>query len=233
MSETNASLINKIKALFAKAESTEHEAEAEAFTAKAQELLARHNLDRRSLGEDVDGHEIIEIRVPLTQNAYMRARVLLLDAVSEPNGVFVAYQSKDRRLGTGAYAKMRGRADTVEMVHMLFTQIDGMVSSRAARITSDGVTDTRTLRRSYVMGFAATVRERLEAANAKVDAETEEGTLLPMIASDLARSRAGVRTRTAKVAGIHAEAYANGQSDGHGADIGQTRVAGTRAALTA
>jgi hypothetical protein len=42
-------VLEKVRALLAKAESSEFDAEAEAFTAKAQELMARHSIDHALL----------------------------------------------------------------------------------------------------------------------------------------------------------------------------------------
>ena len=42
---TNDSVLHKVRALLAKAEATPFDAEAEAFTSKAQELIARYRID--------------------------------------------------------------------------------------------------------------------------------------------------------------------------------------------
>ena len=47
-------ILDKVRALLAKAESTQFEAEAEAFTAKAQELMTRHRIDRAVLNASDD-----------------------------------------------------------------------------------------------------------------------------------------------------------------------------------
>ena len=50
-------ILDKVRALLAKAESTEFPEEAEAYTAKAQELMARHRIDRAVLGATGRGSE--------------------------------------------------------------------------------------------------------------------------------------------------------------------------------
>lgn len=58
---SNEDIIRKIKALLAKAASTEHEAEADAFMCKAQELLEKHQMNPSMLSdEDIVHMQLLE-----------------------------------------------------------------------------------------------------------------------------------------------------------------------------
>lgn len=63
-------VIRKIQALLAKAESTTHEEEADAFFAKAQELMVKHAIDEEALkhaGGNVKAEEIVLVEVHIKQ----------------------------------------------------------------------------------------------------------------------------------------------------------------------
>ena len=77
-------LLEKIRNLLAKAESTTFEAEATALTAKAQELMTRHAVDAAALhaGDDTDGELApVAIRIPIDA-PYTDAKSLLLQTVA-------------------------------------------------------------------------------------------------------------------------------------------------------
>ena len=80
-------VLDKVRALLAKAESTTFDAEAEAFTAKAQELMARHRIDRAVF--DVGGRQRPE--EPASRrfgvgDPYADAKAMLLANVADANG---------------------------------------------------------------------------------------------------------------------------------------------------
>src|SRR6185295_10188297 len=75
------SVLVKVRALLAQAESTSFEAEAEAFTAKAQELMARHAIDGALLWARSARDECpVTIRLPL-DDPYVDIKSLLLQRV--------------------------------------------------------------------------------------------------------------------------------------------------------
>ena len=80
-------VLDKIRSLLAKAESTEFEPEAEAFTAKAQELMARYRIDRAVLaaGTAGDRKEPAARRVAV-HDPYASAKATLLSQVADANG---------------------------------------------------------------------------------------------------------------------------------------------------
>src|SRR5262249_56557754 len=78
-------MLDRVRALLAKAESTEFPEEAEAFTAKAQELMARYSIDHALLAADTGAaDQPTGIRVGI-DNPYEAAKALLLQEVAEAN----------------------------------------------------------------------------------------------------------------------------------------------------
>ena len=173
----------KIRALLAKAESTSFEAEAEALTTKAQQLMARHAVDEavaRAEGRHCDTPTLRRIPV---DDPYAAAKVDLLDVVGRANGVrTVSYRS----LGLSALV---GFPSDVDAVEVLFTSL--LVQATRALVDRGRVTDargrsrTRSYRQSFLLAYASRIRERLHAAAAVAhhEAETALGrSLLPVLA---------------------------------------------------
>ena len=81
-------VLDKVRALLAKAESTTFDAEAEAFTAKAQELMARHRIDRAMFEAREHRRRPEE---PVSRrfgvgDPYADAKAMLLANVADANG---------------------------------------------------------------------------------------------------------------------------------------------------
>ena len=82
-------VLDKVRALLAKAESTTFDAEAEAFTAKAQELMARHRIDRAVFEAREHRHRAGGTRSVAgsgSSDPYADAKAMLLANVADANG---------------------------------------------------------------------------------------------------------------------------------------------------
>jgi hypothetical protein len=110
-------LLERVRALLAKAESTTFDAEAEAFTAKAQELMARHRIDRAVVDAAGAGAEEPIGRRVAIDNPYANAKATLLAQVAGPNGCRAVW-SKD--LG---FSTVFGFASELDGVEELFTSL--------------------------------------------------------------------------------------------------------------
>src|SRR5205085_1918517 len=150
-----------------KAESTPYEAEAEAFLAKAQELMARHAIDEAMLatvGQEAD--EIVQDHQVITA-PYASAKSVLLGAVGRANRCRVVTESSR---GGRVYATIVGHATDVENVRLLFLAL----SYQAVRFMLDAEVppgDTaRRFRHSFLLAYAHRIGERLRA----IEAATQE-----------------------------------------------------------
>jgi hypothetical protein len=179
----DARLLRRIRGLLAKAESTEFPEEAEALTAKAQELMTRHAVDAASLGGSAESvRASVGTRRVHVDDPYVRAKMQLLGAVAEANGVrLVWYQS----LGI---ANLVGVTTDLDSVELLFTSLLLQVTQgiAAAEREAGRRSASRSFRRAFLLGYAQRIGERLQSARERATAEAaaERGVdLLPVLRS--------------------------------------------------
>ncbi|MCU1607163.1 MAG: uncharacterized protein JWP46_3628, partial [Modestobacter sp.] len=180
-------LLGRIRALLAKAESTDFVEEAEAFTAKAQSLMARHAIDTAVLAQRPGAP-----RTPVTarrlhlEDPHLDAKAAVVQAVGSANGVRVVLVPA---LGM---ATLVGLADDLDVVELLVTSLllqAGRAMNAATRGGGSRVRSTA-YRRGFLYAFAQRIGERLAGER---DQATEEAAatygeaLLPVLA---ARERA-------------------------------------------
>ena len=112
-----------MRALLAKAESTSFPEEAEALTAKAQELMSRHAVDRALVDAAAAGATSAVGRRLGLDDPYAGAKSLLLSEVAEANGCRSVW-SKD--LG---FATVFGQEADIDSVELLFTSLLGQATA--------------------------------------------------------------------------------------------------------
>ncbi len=185
-------LLDTVRALLAKAESTRFEAEAEAFTAKAQELMARHRIERAILDmRSPAGGDDPRSRRVLVPAPYAGAKAALLASIAHANGCSAVW-SED--LGFTTVFGFGSELDAVDTLFAsLLIQATAALGRHGAKFDSVGRRRTKRFRRSFLLSFAVRIGERLEAtvAAAVSDARVEVGTdLVPALADREARARA-------------------------------------------
>ncbi|HYI55956.1 MAG TPA: DUF2786 domain-containing protein, partial [Microlunatus sp.] len=144
-------VLTTIRALLAKAESTQFAAEAEALSAKAQALMTRHAIDEALLHQgDLDSVEVVSRRV-LIDSPYPVEKVHLLSAVGRANRTRVVW------LDELAMATIVGTPVDVDQVELLFVSLL-IQSTRAmaeAGTAQPGSFDrSPRFRRSFLMSYA-------------------------------------------------------------------------------
>ncbi|MFI8069832.1 DUF2786 domain-containing protein [Streptomyces sp. NPDC086033] len=173
----DARMLGRIRALLAKAEATGYPEEAEALTAKAQELMARHSvdealLDARAPAKDAPGACRIGVEPP-----YEQAKAVLLDAVATANHCRAVWNEPF------AFSTVVGFEGDLAAVELLYTSLlvqaqSAMAKAEAAQ-RAGGRARTKTFRQSFLAAYAHRVGDRLRtAAEAPV---TDD--LLPVLAS--------------------------------------------------
>ncbi|MBA2945034.1 DUF2786 domain-containing protein [Streptomyces himalayensis] len=173
-------MLTRIRALLAKAEATGYPEEAEALTAKAQELMARHSIDEALLAaraEDKDAPGACRIGV---DPPYETAKAVLLDAVATANRCRAVWNEP---LG---FSTVVGFAPDLESVELLYTSLlvqgtSAMARAEAAQRTG-GRKRTKTFRQSFLAAYAHRIGDRLSAA-ADSQVASPEGDLLPVLAA--------------------------------------------------
>lgn len=175
-------VLGRVRGLLAKAESTSFPEEAEALSAKAQELMTKYALDRVLVDAGASVPDLPGARRIWLETPYVDAKALLIDVVAKAN--------RSRAIFASAWGFMTivGDDGDLEAVELLSTSL--LVQATRAMIAS-GNTDTRsdearsrTFRKSFLVAYASRIGERLEAATAATIAESvEPERLLPVLAS--------------------------------------------------
>jgi Protein of unknown function (DUF2786) len=178
-------VLGKIRALLAKAESTEFAEEAEALSARAQELMAKYSIDHALLAAEAGRRdEPVSRRLPV-DNPYEAAKASLLSAVAEANRCRTVWLT-----GLGMSAVI-GFATDLDAVEMLFTSL--LVQANAAMLRGGAKRDahgrsrTRAFRQSFLVAYAVRIGERLtgvtDEAERQAAAAASGLSLLPVLAA--------------------------------------------------
>lgn len=175
--------LGRIRALLAKAESTEFTPEAEALSAKAQELMTRYSIDHALLagagGARAGGREQPVSRRLLIHDPYAKGKSALLAQVARTN------RCRSIWFSDAGFSVVLGFPTDLALTDLLFTSLVAQCST-AMQVASRDVRQPRSFRESFTMAFALRIGERLEeAASASVaEAVAERGAdLLPVLAS--------------------------------------------------
>ncbi|MHA6782575.1 DUF2786 domain-containing protein [Pseudonocardia saturnea] len=194
-----ADKLDTIRKLLAKAEGAATPAEAEAYTEKAVQLMARHGIDEAVAGAAHPGHdEIGAVRIDM-DDPYSAGKARLLGWVASPFGcrcvLHGAWGGRVAAVTVFGHASDRGR------VELLYTSLLLQATSQLVRLRPpDPAESVAAYRRSWLHGFAAEVHRRLTAAQEEArDAAQQE--------ARAARERAGTGAGGPSVALVLADRH--------------------------
>jgi len=170
----------QVRALLAKAESTNYDEEAEALTAKAQELITRYALGRLvESGASRASRGDLRVRRLWLDAPYVRAKAALVHKVADANRCRSASAEK---LGFSLLVGSPADLDAVELlVTSLLVQADRAMVRHGRRLGPGGRSRTRSFRQSFLVAYAVRIGERLQAATADVVTEHDSDRLLPVL----------------------------------------------------
>lgn len=229
-------IAHRIRALLDKAESSEYTHERDAFTAKAMALMAEYRITEAMLDAARDPQarrgRITEREILLGSGPYVRARLGLLCQVADANSAsVVTHVGWDGRVAT-----VNGYESDLSRIEMLYTSLLVQATQAATRLATPRGVSTVSVRRSFLFGFAASVGERLTAANETAarsarqapDAKVAETSVALVLADrradvdDYVRQRYG-RLGTLRAAPVSRDGYGEGRVAGSRADLGTNR----------
>jgi len=173
-------MLTRIRALLAKAEATGYPEEAEALSAKAQELMARHSIDEallaaRTHAGDAPGACRIGVDPP-----YETAKAVLLDAVAGANRCRAVWHEA---LGFSTVVGFEADLEAVELLYTsLLVQATAAMTRAEAAQRKGGRKRTKTFRQSFLAAYAQRIGDRLQVA-AEGQVAGSEGELLPVLAA--------------------------------------------------
>ncbi|WP_267888789.1 DUF2786 domain-containing protein [Streptomyces sp. NRRL F-5755] len=188
---TEPRLLGRIRGLLAKAEATDYPEEAEALSAKAQELMARHSIDEALLdhaGADAGpgtgrATAPAAIRIGI-EGPYEQAKALLLDAVAAANRCQAVWS------GDVGFSTLIGFEADLEAAELLYTSLllqatTAMHRAGDAHHSHGRSRRTRDFRQTFLVAYADRIRTRLTAATdeATTEAATTTPALLPVLAA--------------------------------------------------
>jgi hypothetical protein len=178
-------MLGRVRALLAKAESTEFTAEAEALTGRAQELMARHSIDHAMLAATSDSTEAPAGRRLFVDSPYEAPKAVLLDVVAAANRCRAVWH---RSLGLCTVLGFPGDLDAVELlVTSLLVQATTAMVQAGSRRDVYGRSRTRSFRQSFLTSYAQRIGERLAdaagAAQRQAVAESPGTDLVPVLAA--------------------------------------------------
>jgi hypothetical protein len=178
-------MLDRVRALLAKAESTDFPQEADAFTAKAQELMARHRIDHAVLVAATGERDQPVTRRVAVDNPYEAPKSLLLQVVAEANSCRAVWA---KRFG---FTTVVGFPADLDSTELLFTSllVQATRAMTQAKPTTDeyGRNTTRSFRQSFLTAYASRIGERLSAATEEVGQEAagsaNSAQFLPVLAA--------------------------------------------------
>ena len=201
--EVDKRTLGRVRALLAKAESTDFPEEAEALSARAQELMARHSIDDALLAAETGDTGGPGGRRIAVDSPYESRKAVLLTVVADANRCRAVWH---RELG---FSTVVGYPADLAAVEMLFTSL--LVQATAAMVQAGprrdarGRSRTRSFRHAFLNAYAARIGERLREAAGRAAADAGGNVLVPVLAArdqaverevgamfpNLARGRAG------------------------------------------
>ncbi|MFC1409159.1 DUF2786 domain-containing protein [Streptacidiphilus sp. N1-12] len=166
-------MLGRIRALLAKAESTEFPDEAEALTAKAQQLMAQHSIDEALLAASSGSRaEPGACRIGV-DNPYEAPKALLLDAVAQANRATSLWT---KELGFCTVVGFPADLEAVELLYTsLLVQATTAMNSAGIQGAAAGGSRTKSFRQSFLISYGSRIRERLAEATAQATEEALTG----------------------------------------------------------
>lgn len=232
--EASDRLLDRVRKLLAKAEGEGvTPAEAEALTAKAAELMAKYGIDRALLAAQRPETDRPDNRLVDIYNPWGRVRAHLLCGLAAAlrcQPILVTAEDGTLRVHIFGYASDLERADVL-YTSLLIQMWHGLVAAQVpARVAN-----LRAWRRSWLLGFAASVTARVRAAEERAEQTaavvTDGHASAALVLADRSLvirrnvAEAYPHTRTARTT-YTGSGYDDGYAQGKRADIGTRRVPG-------
>ena len=155
-------MLSRIRALLAKAEATEYAEEAEALSARAQELMAKYSIDQALLAAESGRKDAPAGRRIAVDNPYEAPKTSLLQAVATANRCRVVWS---KEVGLATVVGFEADLDAVELLFTsLLVQASTAMLYAGSRQDAYGRSRTRAFRQSFLVSYAIRIGERLSHA---------------------------------------------------------------------
>lgn len=238
------SILDKVQKIIAKAESTTHQGEADAFMAKAAALMAQHSIDQAMLDsrnhttEDV----IIMYRFEPFKGSYRTQTSELASFLGHAFGFTTII---DKQYLTIGFSWVGWQSD-IEIAKVLFTSLLVQGTGAAIRhrkanaVQGEPSSDRWRRQRGFLTGYYGAATNKITEVRNTVIKEAEqpgEDTVALAVIDKQKQIKQFVR-ETMSLTPVKSRAhkldvgsYLDGKAEGARADVGQSRVAGSGKAL--
>jgi hypothetical protein len=181
VSGVDQKVLARVRALLAKAESTQFPEEAESLSAKAQELMNRHAFERAVLDADSHRKQMASSTRLWLDTPYVDAKSHLVDQIAKANRCRTVFYP---HLG---FVALVGESMDLEITELLTTsllvQATRAMVAEGSQSTKAGTSRTRSFRQAFLVSYATRIGERLEEAGALAHDPVEDERLLPVLAA--------------------------------------------------
>lgn len=225
--------LERVRKLLAMAERTENDDEADAFSRKAAELIARHRISPEHLTLHADRGDLTIEELELGRGAYVRGRYHLLAGIADAHGCIATFMTKQH----GTVGHVTGYRSDVEVVLVLYNSLHQQMASRAAANRRSTAAATQRYRRSFMFGFAAQVSEMMrEAQEDAMASHPDPASIHPVLldrkerVKDFAGQHLGRIVNARPAAPAVRDGVVAGRQAATDADIGRSRLP-SRAAI--
>lgn len=209
--DVDAKVLAKVRALLAKAESTDFDEEAEALSAKAQDLMARHSIDQilveaQGPAQPVPGAQRLWLDPP-----YASAKAVLAHAVARANHCSLVWTE-----GLG-YVTVIGDERDRRATELLVTSLLVQASRAMLHGSRQQGPQKRSYRQSFLVAYAQRIGERLQRVTEHVTQESGGAELVPVLRAhdervEQAREAMFPRTTSRSVSVRSADGYVAGRA---------------------
>lgn len=237
---TSESILTRIQALLDKAASTDYEAEADTYLAKAQQLMIRYSVDQAALAAvrgstHRDPEPVTSREFPIGQSRPDQV-LLTAAAVATDSQVFIrAERRPGQRQRRSSVAVIVGTDTDITHTRALYASLT-MQRENALRHNNNTADHPRSFNHSFRLSFAVRVHERLTEMHAHATDEVPGAALV--LANKAQQVEAYVREQFPRVKATSLSASSSagilaGQQAGNRAALGGTTIsADTVPALT-
>lgn len=235
MTQADRPLIERVRKLLDKAERTDSAHEAQAFAAKAADLVARHRIAPEQLHQrSRTGADDLAIRERFVgRGAYVRGRLALLGNIAEAHDVRMVFQPTS----AGSVAFLAGRSEDLDIVEVMYTSLHSQIATQMSALRGSTGAATQRQRRGFLFGFANRIGELLAESAAAVRAETQRsvdggaGTALAVRerrerVDEFADESWGRVRSASRPATLSSDGYSRGVDAAERADVGRKRLDG-------
>ncbi|WP_143546805.1 DUF2786 domain-containing protein [Rhodococcus sp. 06-235-1A] len=219
----DSKILGRIRGLLAKAESTQFPAEAEAFSAKAQDLMTRYAIDSALLdaGNRCGVIDDVITRRIMVSNPYCKAKLLLLHSVCKANGARTVWKKKY------LLATVIGMPVDLDLCELLYTSLLVQSARALDEVGESPTSRTRSFRHAFLIAYAHRIGERLHDARTRATAAATQqhgSALVPIMAKrsdavDRAYAARYPSTKTITFGSDNAQGWLAGRAAAERADL--------------